>query len=319
MRHLILLALLLGCCPPGPTPPPTTAPVFVPVEPRLRIVNGCSEPLWIFYTIGGGGTLPDASPLQLAGHAHHDYEIPDVGLASTRFWAGYHCDANGANCDIGQSGPPCPTGTGCAPAVDSKFEGTFGCLPSVPTAQCAMNPSAPTQHLPTSDSWDTSMVDGFTLPFRVHVAGDCPSGPTNGEIDCSGIMFSQCPATENLSTNGQYPDLASLSLLVANPTSHAPAGCFSDCARLTMGQWNPGPIYQPGDPQAQMYCCPTPPISPETCRQGPVASTGYTQLVHRVCPQVYAYGYDDGTGLFSCPAGARYEVTFYCPEEPAAH
>jgi hypothetical protein len=47
---------------------------------------------------------------------------------------------------------------------------------------------------------------------------------------------------------------------------------------------------------------------------GPVASTGYTDLVHTQCPQTYAYAYDDGSGLFSCPAGVRYEVTFYAPQ-----
>lgn len=254
----------------------------------------------------------------LAGHGHYDYPIPSRGIAGLRFWPGYGCDASGNNCQIGQSGGPssqgfsCPS-YGCAPPIDSKFEGTFGCLPSVPAAQCQINPSSPTHDpLPRADGWDTSMVDGFTLPFRVRVIGTCPGGPTNNTIDCSSLPMSQCPTAENLSTGGTYPDLAAESMLLTNPSTSSSGGCYADCSRLTMSQWS-GLSYLPSSGQAQMYCCPTPPIQPAACRLGPVASTAYTQLVHLTCPQVYAYSYDDGTGLFSCPAGVQYEVTFYAP------
>lgn len=309
--RLLVVCLLVGCC-------PTPVPVIAPTEPRMRVVNGCRDALWIFYTIGsGGGSMAAPTAVRLGGGEHYDYPIPDEGLASARFWAGYQCDESGQNCVIGQSSPPCPAGIGCAPAVDSKFEGTFGCLASVPADQCLVNPSAPSQRLPHTDGWDTSMVDGYTLPFRVHVTGTCGRGPVNNEIDCSQIMMSQCPTEENLSTNGAYPALTSVDLHVTHPTTHAMSGCLSDCARLTYAQWNSGTVYQPGDPQASSYCCPTPPISPSACSSGPVASTLYTQLVHRACPQVYAYAYDDVTGNFTCDAGTHYEVTFYCPPEPA--
>ena len=320
MNKALVLAALVLCCAPrhrtGPLGPQADA---VPAASRLRIINGSTGTLWIFYQIGsGGGSLPTAHQFQLAAGGRIDYPIPAEGLAATRFWAGSGCDATGNNCTIGQSGGPanqgftCPS-YGCAPPVDSKFEGTFGCLPSVPVARCRPNPSSPTRApLPRADSWDTSMVDGFTLPFRVRVVGNCPGGPRNNMIDCSTVAMGLCPATENLSTNGAYPALAAQNLAVINPQNFAPAGCYSDCGRLTFSQWN-GLNYSPAAPQAQMYCCPTPPISPAACRTGPVASTGYTALVHRTCPQVYAYGYDDGTGLFSCPAGVRYEVTFYGP------
>lgn len=313
LRHSLLFALLLLGCHGGHSAPTRSAP------PRLRVINGSQGTLWIFYQIGsGGGSLPTAHQIRLAAGAHVDYPIPAAGLAATRFWAGSGCDATGNNCVIGQSGGPasqgfsCP-GYGCAPPVDSKFEGTFGCLPSVPASRCQINPSSPTRApLPRADSWDTSMVDGFTLPFTVRVIGNCPGGPRNNTIDCSSVAMSACPAAENLSTNGQFPALASVNMLLTNPQNAARAGCYSDCGRLTFSQWN-GMSYAPQSPQAQMYCCPTPPIQPGACRVGPVASTSYTQLVHRTCPQVYAYGYDDGTGLFSCPAGVRYEVTFFAP------
>ena len=325
MRTLPLLAILCLSCAPHPPPRPTPAPPApttdaAPAPTRLRVLNGSAGPLWIFYQIGlGGGLLATPHQLQLAAGAHVDYPIPAAGLAATRFWAGSGCDATGNNCVVGQSGGPasqgftCPA-AGCAPPVDSKFEGTFGCLPSVPLAQCRPNPSSPTHDpLPRTDSWDTSMVDGFTMPFRVRVVGACPGGPAGGAIDCAAVAMGLCPTAEDLSTGGAFPALASSNLRVLTPQSVLVAGCYSDCGRLTFAQWG-GLSYAPSAPQAQAYCCPTPPVTPGACRTGPVARTGYTGLVHRTCPQVYAYGYDDGTGLFSCPAGVRYEVTFYAPQ-----
>ena len=311
---LLGLVFLLSACPPPAPPTPAPAPA------RLRIVNGSAEMLWIFYQIGsGGGSMPTAHQLELAAGAHVDYPIPDEGLAATRFWAGYNCDATGNNCQVGQSGGPasegftCPS-YNCAPPVDTKWEGTFGCLSSVPTGDCQINPSSPTMDpLPATDSWDTSLVDGFTMPFKVSVIGTCPGGPTDNTIDCSMLATSMCPTGEDLSTDGMYPALASESMLVINPNDGTTGGCYADCSRLTMSQWQMS-TYAPADPEAQMYCCPTPPISPDACRMGPVASTGYTDLVHTQCPQTYAYSYDDGSGLFNCPAGVRYEVTFYAPQ-----
>lgn len=294
------------------------------VQPtRLRIVNGCNQPLWIFYQSGyNGGTIPTPHQIQLAINDHIDYPIPDRGLAGFRWWPGYGCDSTGNNCRIGQSGGPsvdgftCPA-WGCAPPIDSKFEGTFGCLSSVSPALCQINPSDPRHSpLPDTDSWDTSGVDGFTLPYRVRVvSGTCSRGPINNEINCHSLSMSMCPQNENLSTNGQFPTLASVDMRLSTPVDAGQqiAGCYSDCSRLTMNQWG-GLNYTPNDSQALWYCCPTPPMSSPQCQAGPVAQTDYTQLVHRQCPQVYAYAYDDGTGLWNCNAGAKYEVTFYCPQ-----
>jgi hypothetical protein len=289
--------------------------------PRLRVINGSDGDLWIFWLRGaGGGDMDAPHQIRLTAGAHYDYPIPVIGIAGTRFWAGWDCDDTGNNCTIGQSGGPsdegftCPSDDGCAPPIDSKFEGTFGCLPTTPSDECQVNPSSPTgARLPTTDGWDTSMVDGFTLPFTVRVVGDCPGGPMSGMIDCSAVPLSQCPTTADLSSGGMFPDYASLSQVAMNPTDLDPAGCYSDCGRLTYGQWDQTPALLPSAPAALAYCCPTPPVEPATCRSGPVASTAYTSLVHRTCPQIYAYGYDDGVGLFSCPAGVRYDVTFYAP------
>ena len=292
-----------------------------PQSTRLRIRNGCSQPMWIFYQNGAqGGTMPAPHQILLATNASYDYPIPDQGIAGTRFWPGYGCDATGNNCSIGQSGGPadqgfvCPA-QGCAPPIDSKFEGTFGCLPTVAPGDCLVNPSDPMRRpLPARDGWDTSMVDGFTLPYRVLVRGNCGRGPLNNIIDCSRLPLSVCPTAENISTAGQFPTLSSVNLrLLSADAGAAIEGCYSDCSRLTKPQRG-GMDFSPSDPQALMYCCPTPPITSPQCSLGPVAATGYTRLIHQYCPQVYAYAYDDGTGNWTCDAGTQYEVTFYCPQ-----
>ena len=90
-------------------------------------------------------------------------------------------------------------------------------------------------------------------------------------------------------------------------------GCYSPCAKLTYQQWGQGYSDTPESKQAQDFCCPTPPITPEACSAGPVSRTKFVEAVHKLCPDVYAYAYDDGIGLAQCPAGTQYDVTFYCP------
>jgi hypothetical protein len=188
-------------------------------------------------------------------------------------------------------------------------------LSSVPTASCQTNPSSPGTSVGTTDTWDTSMVDGYTLPYTVKVTGDCPHGPPNAEIDCSGLTFSACPTDDDLSTNGSYPNLGDVSLLLQHPGGGGTAGCFSPCAKLTDTSWqSAGTTYGETDPQAEMYCCPTPPITPSACMSGPAASTKYVQTIHSKCANTYAYAYDDAVGSWTCQAGTKYEVTFYCPQ-----
>ena len=43
--------------------------------------------------------------------------------------------------------------------------------------RCAVNPSLPSEHLGSTDWWDVSQVDGWTLPYKVKVVGDCPAAP----------------------------------------------------------------------------------------------------------------------------------------------
>ncbi|MCG8428077.1 MAG: hypothetical protein MI754_12035 [Chromatiales bacterium] len=290
----------------------TTAIAATDTTPRLRIENACTSPIWIFHTVGeNGGTLTAPNPAKLAAKGDFiEFNIPDKGLAGTRFWPGSGCDDNGANCKIGQSGGPglpCPA-EGCAPPVDSKFEGTFGCLPSVAKNDCQINPASKDRHvLSRKDNWDTSMVDGFTLPYTVTVKGTCPNGPKQNKIDCSGLSWSHCPQQEEI--NGK-----TVNLTLDYPHTTQTAGCYSPCSKLTMNNWKNSPTYSPSSNQAKYYCCGG--ITPEACRQGVGASSQYVKNIHQYCPQTYAYAYDDGTGLFACPAEktTKYVVTFGCPK-----
>lgn len=300
---LILALCLAGCqCPaPPPTrtvdapPPPATAPLFV-------VKNGCNYPIWIQQQ----GVPASASVVQIAKGGHASYDIPLAGLASTRFWVKTGCDANGNNCAVGQSSPPCPA-AGCAPPVDSKIEATWGC--DLPEAQCGKTPQGKTLHGPTW--WNSSAVDGFTLPYAIEVAPGGGPGCTN--VNCNELSLGQCPVTENLSTSGKYPALASVDLLVAGG-----GGCFSPCMALTAANDGGKGIQPPSDPRAAMYCCPTPPISSPECRGGPVVGTKYVKAIHAMCHSTaYAYAYDDGVGLHTCTATTVLTMT-YCPPQPAA-
>ncbi|WP_395376843.1 thaumatin family protein [Marinicella sp. W31] len=279
---------------------------------RLRIQSACDDPLWIFHTVGsGGGSLNAPAKVKLATKNDHvDYDIPDKGLAGVRFWPGAECDTLGNNCKIGSSGGPnltCPS-EGCAPPVDSKFEGTFGCLSSVNKSDCQVNPSSPTgATLPRTDNWDTSMVDGFTLPYKVTVAGNCPGGPKNATIDCSDLKWSYCPKNETIGSS-------KVNLRLKYPGENKVVGCYSPCSKLTMNNWGNSPTSSPSSSAAEYYCCGG--ISASDCRSGVGATTEYVKNIHTYCPQTYAYAYDDGTGLFGCPASksTTYTVTFYCPK-----
>lgn len=314
------------------SPPPTTTTTLTAVETvtppsgqptRLRIVNNCTTKLNIFYQSGGGQRLSAPQGVPLSAFAPYDFPLPDEGLIGFRVWAGWGCDDFGNNCVIGGSGgtftggvPPgtgdlgCSSQYGCGPPVDSKFEGTFSCLKGGGSdASCV--PGAP-----NVDWADVSLVDGYTLPYVLKLVtpggfnDPCDAGLQGKmpfSIDCRGLDIGRCPTSENIQ-NGP-----TVNLTVSFPATGQAGGCFSPCSKLTSRQWNPTGTHYVDDSMAALYCCPTPPISSEACRAGPIEQTGYVRLVHKMCPGVYSYAYDDAMGLFTCPRGTKYELTFFCP------
>mmetsp|Transcript_128254 Transcript_128254/g.285793 ORF Transcript_128254/g.285793 Transcript_128254/m.285793 type:complete len:598 (+) Transcript_128254:76-1869(+) len=264
---------------------------------RLRITNGCArEPIWIAHmaanTIG-----PDAQNVEIPPLATRSFATSD-GLTATRYWPKMGCDALGSHCRIGESGGPgqvCNQTIGCAPPVDTKFEASFG---------------------QNGVDWvDVSLVDGWTLPFKFEMSNNCSAGDGDREVsnvvDCSELSFDSCPTAEDVGNASS----SLLDLRAAQPGSDAVVGCYSPCSKLTLNQWGNQDALglSPFDEVVTPYCCPTPPESPGACRSGPVGDTAFVQAVHKSCPGVYGYAYDDGMGLLLCPDDTLYEMTFYCP------
>merc|ERR1740129_1969310 len=275
---------------------------------RLRITNACaSAPMWIAHN-AHGTVGPDMQNTKIEALQSFDFLTPD-GLSATRYWPKMFCDAEGNKCGLGGSGGPSEKCVGngdyrrCAPPIDTKFEATFGQtgMPCDETSQLGC------------DHVDVSLVDGWTLPFRMEMNGDCIAN--HGEtppsvIDCQGMSFDKCPTNEDLSTLGQ-----TLNLHAINSFTNNVAGCYSPCTKLIDDKWqNDFAHGKRGDDNfVSPYCCPTPPQSPEQCRAGPIGETQYVQAVHTNCPGTYSYAYDDAMGLYKCNAATNYNVFFYCP------
>lgn len=266
---------------------------------RLTIVNGCSsQPMWIAH-IAAGKVGPDPQDFKLLPGQSHDFIT--AGLTATRYWPKLGCDAAGNNCGIGDSGGPGEScvvrGPGlpddyshCAPPVDSKFEATFA------------PPNAPTK-----DTVDMSLVDGYSVPFKLAVKGDCERLQKSfEEMDCSKLSLEHCPAKEML-------DGTSMDLRAINPHTKKVAGCYSPCMKLTDDKWGT-PVGGPTSAKAAPYCCAGSHGTPETCKAGPVLSTQYLGNMHSNCPAAYAYAYDDRSATIVCSATTHYTVTFYCPD-----
>jgi len=284
-----------------------------PQTERLRMTNGCDYTIWIQQEEMPATT---ASVVEIASGSSYDYVIPAAGQPSTRFWVKKGCDADGQNCAWGQNSDPCPA-AGCAPPVDSKIESTWGCTLS-DQSQCN---STSQGDLITDTYFDTSAVDGYTLPYTVTVSGNTLSDDTQPcqDLDCSTLSLNNCPTSENLS-QGQTETHAAYSsedLRLYNPDdSTTVVGCYSPCKKLNYtATWGGEGLNEDSD-AVVMYCCPTPPISTEECRAGPVVNTEYVAYIHDACTGgVYAYAYDDLNGLHKCSAATLIHMTFgpNCP------
>jgi len=284
---------------PGPAPPSPTN------HKRVIVVNGCqSDPIWIAH-IAANAIGPDPQNVKIEPGGSHRFTTSvgnGGGLTATRFWPKMGCDEAGNNCSVGESGGPgegcvrhLPSGddySGCAPPIDSKFEGTF------------MPPGSPKG---IKDTVDMSLVDGFTLPFRLEaIGGECIRNGLvdSGLVDCSSLLMTQCPTAEAM--HGTTFDLRAI-----NPKTGKAAGCYSPCMRLTDDKFHKG--VAPDSPAAAPYCCAGSFQPPDVCKPGPITKTQYVQNVHSSCAKGYAFAYDDHRATISCTTDTQYKVTFYCP------
>jgi len=319
----------------------------------ITIVNNCGVPLYIEAraTVWQnnqwfvGAPLPSyGTTTYLASKKTLNYTIPAAGLASTKFWAKYGCDSTGRNCIVGDqmqywggfSNPNagCPA-KGCTPPVDSLFEATWGCSLSDRT-KCAKNPSTGGP-LGTATFFDTSHVDGYTLPYLVEMQGSGVSQCDVQKIDGSKLDLKKCPKAENLSMNGRYRtatdasihktySLTNASLVIRSTTDQKAVGCIAPCKLLNSGQ--PYGYNQAIGSQPTVWmCCPTPVpnandqnckatsgcVTPNACRTGPIEQTQYVKAIHSMISNTYAYSYDDVNGLHTCPSGTTSFKMTFCP------
>jgi hypothetical protein len=278
--------------------------------PDLTVKNNCAFPIWVQQD--KRTMLPNTPLIQkIEVQGSFDYLVDPSGIKSNRYWPKWGCDAQGENCLWGQSVggaggpndyPPCPAG-GCHAPADSKLEVTWGCAYPDP----AHNPLC--IHKESQTYYNGSAVDGYSLPFKVTRSGD-PAASCQ-DIDCSGLNLAACPRDDNLSQgkNAVHPEYHSLDLRVI--LSGQETVCFSPCKKLNYPQFGGLNLGEQTD-AVIMYCCPTPGVSSPECREGPVPQTKYVATVHNMCPNTYAYAYDDLLGGFNCHYHTKLTLTF-CP------
>ena len=298
MRYTVLLTLLvIGCKSSVPVPDA----VRKASPPRLVILNACSYDIWIQQDKMPSGP----QVVRVKAGTSTSYDIPAEGLASTRYWPKKGCDDTGQNCTMGQSSPPCPP-TGCTPPVDSKLEATWGCT-LADKSKCGKTPQG-VQMIDTY--WNSSAVDGYTLPFTVKTTGG-DGRQSCIPVDCSNLFLALCPKDDNLSNGGANPKYAKENLNLVGAQ-----GCFSPCMKLNYPGFGGDGLNDPAGAVEQMYCCPTPPISSPACQAGPVPKTKYVSLIHTGCNNTsYGYAYDDGLGGRNCSGDTVLEMTIgpNCP------
>lgn len=274
---------------------------------RLRITNGCGkEPLWIASNV----KQLDMNNVKIVPRGSHDFAVTG-NSTSVRYWPKARCNSDGRECTIGDSAGPdhmCGNARGCAPFLDTKFKGTFG----IEGKPCSLVDG----ESDGCDFVDVGLVDGYTVPFKFKVYGDCKSRLAVGTdkldrvVDCSKLSLDKCPCKEQLGEN-------KFDMQVVNSNTNEVVGCYSPCSKLTLPERDNDVARgkRAKDEDVAPYCCPSPPATPESCREGPVNKTDYVRAIHEMCPGVHGYAYDHGTGWLTCPAGTKYEMIFFCPDE----
>jgi len=261
--------------------------------------------MWIAHIAGGGvGQDPQDVKINAGESAVFATSAGSGALSATRYWPKLGCDASGNNCVFGDSGGP---GEGCVIRIPGKDDNYTQCAPPVDTkfeASFAPPGSA------GNDVLDMSLVDGYTLPFKLETSeGKCSRQVEPFEsMDCSGLSLAHCPRTETL--GGWNWDLQAI-----NPKTGQIAGCYSPCLKLTDDKWNTFAPVSADSELAAPYCCAGAYGNPGECSTGPIYDTEYLPAIKAMCPYAYAYPYDDKTATIACTTATKYTVTFFCPAD----
>ena len=145
---------------------------------RLRITNGCKkDSLWLANFAFQAPVFKQ--DIELPAGETHEFDIPAKGLAATRFWAKWGCNkATGGDCVIGQAVVPAraatPSSAAHRPSTASSRRRSAALSDPASAPPFVARPGKP-DPLGPIDWWDVSQVDGWTLPYKVVVKGDCPA------------------------------------------------------------------------------------------------------------------------------------------------
>jgi len=115
---------------------------------QISFTNRCPQEVWVSPLTNAQGPMLPPGIVKLTNGQTYAYEIPNSGWGG-RFWPKTGCDANGQNCEVGQSTDPCGP-TGCDPPAETKVEFFFPPLGD------------------PNDVWyDVSLVDGYSLAAAI--------------------------------------------------------------------------------------------------------------------------------------------------------
>ncbi|OAY84503.1 Pathogenesis-related protein 5 [Ananas comosus] len=238
--------------------------------------NSCPYTVWPGTLSGNGAAVLGGGGFELPSEATASFSAPPGW--SGRFWARTHCNFSAPS----SSSSSCATGD-CSGALRC----TLGGATPVTLAEFTLAPASGGQ-----DFYDVSLVDGYNVgigitampPPHAAAAAKVESGANTtvcGYAGCLGDVNEQCP-----------PELrVTLPTLSTSGAATKVVACRSACAAFGAAE----------------YCCTGAYGDPSTCRP-----TKYSRIFKMACPAAYSYAYDDPTSTFTCPAGARYLITF-CP------
>ena len=111
--RMLWLVLIVFCC----------SAQVVELRRYIEVRNQNNFAIWIETLTNNNGPPLSNEIKRINPGGRIKYEISDQGWAG-RLWPKIGCDQNGANCEFGQSQPPCPNG-GCHPPADTKVEFFF--------------------------------------------------------------------------------------------------------------------------------------------------------------------------------------------------
>jgi hypothetical protein len=195
---------------------------------RFTVVNNCGEDVWMIETPPGAvepvqaqwvwfldyatvtNPLPNGAKVAgvlLPKSANQSFCVPDKGAPGGNFRFYMGCPNQNQN-PFDPAGCIVGAAAGDLSSINTLFEPTFGCSPSLGGAECAFNPSGPAKAcqsdpgssncppLASADNFDISAVDGYTVPMKVEA--QAPAGQSCNRLvtDAGMLDLASCPGED---------------------------------------------------------------------------------------------------------------------------